>query len=52
MYDDNVTYKVGINWKDIIIKFVMLVLFVIILLLLFPKGATGNITANRASGKH
>ena len=37
MYDDNVTYKVGINWKDIIIKFVMLVLFVIILLLLFPK---------------
>ena len=37
MYDDNVTYKVGINWKDIIIKFVMLILFVIILLLLFPK---------------
>ena len=37
MYDDNVTYRVGINWKDILIKFIMLVLFVIILLLLFPK---------------
>ena len=37
MYDDNVTYRVGINWKDIIIKFIMLILFVIILVLLFPK---------------
>ena len=37
MYDDNVTYRVGINWKDILIKLIMLILFVIILLLLFPK---------------
>ena len=37
MYDDNVTYRVGINWKDILIKLIMLILFVVILLLLFPK---------------
>ena len=37
MYDDNVTYRVGINWKDILIKIIMLILFVVILLLLFPK---------------
>ena len=24
MYDDNVTYRVGINWKDILIKLIML----------------------------
>ena len=38
MYEDgNVTYKVGINWKDIIIKIVLLALFIILLLILFPK---------------
>ena len=41
MYDDNVTYRVGINWKDILIKLIMLILFVIILLLLFPKADLG-----------
>lgn len=38
MYDnDNVTYKVGINWKDIIIKVIILALFILLLLWLFPK---------------
>ena len=38
MYEDNnVTYRVGINWKDILIKIVMLVLFIILLLWLFPR---------------
>ncbi len=41
MYDDNVTYRVGINWKDILIKLIMLILFVVILLLLFPKADLG-----------
>ena len=27
MYDEtNITYKVGINWKDILIKIIMLIL--------------------------
>ena len=37
MYEENVTYKVGINWKDIIIKVVLLILFILFLLWLFPK---------------
>ena len=38
MYDDNnVTYRIGINWKDVIIKLIMLILFVLLLLWLFPK---------------
>ncbi len=38
MYEDNnYSYKVGINWKDILIKIVMLILFIILLLWLFPK---------------
>jgi len=38
MYDnDNVTYNVGINWKDIIIKIIMLALFILFLIWLFPK---------------
>ena len=38
MYEDsNVTYKVGINWKDIIIKIILLALFIVLLLILFPK---------------
>ena len=38
MYDEtNITYKVGINWKDILIKIIMLILFILLLLWLFPK---------------
>ena len=38
MYDDeNVTYRIGINWKDIIIKVIMLAVFLILLIWLFPK---------------
>ena len=38
MYEDNnYTYKVGLNWKDILIKIVMLILFIILLLWLFPR---------------
>ena len=38
MYEDEkVTYKVGINWKDILIKIILLILFVLLLLWLFPK---------------
>ncbi len=38
MYDnENVTYRVGINWKDIIIKIIMFALFVLLLIILFPK---------------
>ena len=38
MYEEKeVTYKVGINWKDIIIKVILLVLFILLLIWLFPK---------------
>ena len=38
MYEDNdVTYKVSINWQDILIKIIMLILFILALLWLFPK---------------
>ena len=37
MYDENVTYKVGLNWKDIIIKLIMLILFIVLLVWLIPK---------------
>ncbi len=38
MYDEsNVTYRVGINWKDILIKIIMLILFVLLLIFLFPR---------------
>ena len=38
MYDDNnVTYRLGINWKDIIVKVILLILFVILLFWLFPR---------------
>lgn len=38
MYDnDNVTYRVGINWKDIILKIIILALFILFLIWLFPK---------------
>ncbi|HAB67019.1 MAG TPA: hypothetical protein DCE23_06585 [Firmicutes bacterium] len=40
MYDnDNVSYGMGINFKDIIIKIVLLVLFIVLLCWLFPKSA-------------
>ena len=33
MYDENnVAYKLGINWKDIIIKIILVVLFIILFL--------------------
>ena len=38
MYEDNnVTYRIGINWTDIIIKIILLILFVLLLVWLFPK---------------
>ncbi len=38
MYEDNnYSYKIGLNWKDILIKIVMLILFIILLLWLFPR---------------
>ena len=38
MYDDNnVTYRLGINWFDILVKIILLIVFVVILLVLFPK---------------
>ncbi|MGN1338564.1 MAG: hypothetical protein ACI4WW_08850 [Candidatus Coprovivens sp.] len=38
MYDEeNVTYRIGINWKDIAIKIVMLAVFLFLLIWLFPK---------------
>lgn len=38
MYEDeNITYKIGINWKDIIIKVIILILILLLLIWLFPK---------------
>ena len=38
MYEEKeVTYKVGINWKDIIIKVILLILFILLLVWLFPN---------------
>ena len=38
MYDENnITYRVGINWKDILVKIIMLILFILLLLWIFPK---------------
>ena len=38
MYDEtNITYRVGINWKDILIKIILLILFILLLLWLFPR---------------
>ena len=38
MYEENnVTYRVGINWKDIIIKVILLILFILLLLWIFPR---------------
>ena len=37
MYDEKVSYRVGINWKDIILKVILLILFVLLLIWLFPS---------------
>lgn len=38
MYEENnVTYRLGINWLDIIVKIILLIIFVAILVVLFPK---------------
>ena len=38
MYEENnITYKVGINWKDVLLKIIMLILFILLLVWLFPK---------------
>ena len=37
MYEEKVSYRVGINWKDIILKIILLILFVLLLLWLFPS---------------
>lgn len=38
MYEDkDVTYKIGINWKDVIIKIILLILFIVLLIWLFPN---------------
>lgn len=37
MYEENdITYKIGVNWKDVIIKIVLLLLFILLLVLIFP----------------
>ncbi len=37
MYDEKVSYRVGINWKDVILKIILIILFVLLLLWLFPS---------------
>lgn len=38
MYDDKeVTYKIGVNWKDVIIKIILLILFIVLLIWIFPN---------------
>ena len=38
MYEENnVTYRLGINWFDILVKIILLIVFVVILVVLFPK---------------
>ena len=42
MYEENnVTYRLGINWKDIIVKIILVILFIILLLWLFPRNDLG-----------
>ena len=42
MYEDsNGTYRIGINWKDIIVKIILVILFIILLLWLFPRNDLG-----------
>lgn len=37
MYEDQGNYRVGINWKDIIIKLILLILFLVLLMWMMPK---------------
>jgi len=38
MYEENnVTYKVGINWKDVLVKIILLILFILLLVWIFPR---------------
>ena len=41
MYDENGTYRIGINWKDIIVKIILVILFIVLLLWLFPRNDLG-----------
>ena len=41
MYDENGTYRIGINWKDVIVKVILIILFIILLLWLFPRNDLG-----------
>lgn len=43
MYEDNGDYKMRINWKDIIIKIALVILFILLLIWLFPKADLGAI---------
>ena len=38
MYEENnVTYRVGINWKDVLVKIILLILFILLLVWIFPR---------------
>lgn len=37
MYEDQGNYRVGINWKDIIIKLILLILFLVLLMWMMPR---------------
>ena len=38
MYEENnVTYHVGINWKDVLVKIILLILFILLLVWIFPR---------------
>ena len=38
MYEENnVTYRVGINWKDVLVKIILLILFILLLIWIFPR---------------
>lgn len=48
MYEDkDVTYKLSINWKDLIIKILLLVLFIVLIVWLFPTKSNLNIFSDR-----
>ena len=38
MYEENnVTYHVGINWKDVLVKIILIILFILLLVWIFPR---------------
>ncbi len=38
MYEENnVTYRVGINWKDVLVKIILIILFILLLVWIFPR---------------